>query len=129
MPVLEGYENADTPHAKTVMAPGWTYGCHSNKVGVRPLDQPKPIFVPAGSQVIWNPDLMAYVSVQILEEHTTHWLTHDPDGSMNGASRSLCPAPAGSVSRWISGGTANRAMSVLYSSRAVVFVSGLVCFP
>ena len=27
MPVLEGYANADTPHAKTVMAPGWTYGC------------------------------------------------------------------------------------------------------
>ena len=80
MAVREGYKHADTPHAKTVMAPGWTYGCHSNKVGVRPLDQPKPIFVPAGSQVIWNPDLMAYVSVQILEEHTTHWLTHDPDG-------------------------------------------------
>ena len=34
MPVLEGYENADTPHAKTVMAPGWTYGCHSSKVGI-----------------------------------------------------------------------------------------------
>lgn len=81
MAVREGYKHADTPHAKTVMAPGWTYGCHSNKVGVRPLDQPKPIFVPAGSQVIWNPDLMAYVSVQILEEHTTHWLTHDPDGT------------------------------------------------
>jgi len=36
MPVLEGYANADTPHAKTVMAPGWTYGCHSSKTGDKP---------------------------------------------------------------------------------------------
>ena len=40
MPVLEGYENADTPHAKTVMAPGWTYGCHSSKTGDKPRGGP-----------------------------------------------------------------------------------------
>ena len=49
MPVLEGYENADTPHAKTVMAPGWTYGCHSSKTGDKPRGGPSTSVVRFGS--------------------------------------------------------------------------------
>ena len=40
MAVREGYAHADTPHAKTVMAPGWTYGCHSSKTGDKPRGGP-----------------------------------------------------------------------------------------
>lgn len=35
MPVMPGYANADTPHARTVHLPsqGWRYGCHSARTG------------------------------------------------------------------------------------------------
>ena len=35
MPVMPGYANADTPHAKTVhlASQGWRYGCHSTRTG------------------------------------------------------------------------------------------------
>lgn len=31
MPTMEGYENADVPHEKTVMHDGYLYGCHTTK--------------------------------------------------------------------------------------------------
>ena len=35
MPVMPGYANADTPHARTVhlASQGWRYGCHSARTG------------------------------------------------------------------------------------------------
>ena len=35
MPVMPGYANADTPHARTVhlASQGWRYGCHSTRTG------------------------------------------------------------------------------------------------
>ena len=35
MPVMPGYANADTPHARTVhlASQGWRYGCHSSRTG------------------------------------------------------------------------------------------------
>lgn len=48
MAVREGYAHADTPHAKTVMAPGWTYGCHSSKTGDKPRGRPSSYMVRDG---------------------------------------------------------------------------------
>jgi len=41
MPVMPGYANADTPHARTVhlASQGWRYGCHSQHVGSGPRGQ------------------------------------------------------------------------------------------
>ena len=35
MPVMPGYANADTPHARTVhlASQGWRYGCHGTRTG------------------------------------------------------------------------------------------------
>ena len=53
MAVREGYKHADTPHAKTVMAPGWTYGCHSSKVGDRPRGGPATYRVQVHFDPLW----------------------------------------------------------------------------
>ena len=41
MPVMPGYANADTPHARTVhlAAHGWRYGCHSALTGEAKPDE------------------------------------------------------------------------------------------
>ena len=85
MPVLEGYENADTPHAKTVMAPGWTYGCHSSKVGDKPRGGTGTYMVIDGYLIgreYESEDGLARVAVSpAFREHTTHWLDTQPDGT------------------------------------------------
>ena len=85
MPVDPNHKHADVPHDKTVMAKGWTYGCHSSKVGARPLDKPKPIVVPSGRFPIrgvrfGDGDYVAVVGL-LVKEHTTHWLTKDHEGN------------------------------------------------
>lgn len=85
MPVLEGYENADTPHAKTVMAPGWTYGCHSSKVGDKPRGGTGtyPVF----DQYMFvekyesKDGVTRAAMAPTLRQYTTHWLDTHPDGS------------------------------------------------
>ena len=64
MPVLEGYENADTPHAKTVMAPGWTYGCHSSKTGDKPRGGPSTYRVQVGQRFTLDCGSMEATAVQ-----------------------------------------------------------------
>jgi hypothetical protein len=81
MPVLEGYENADTPHAKTVMAPGWTYGCHSSKTGDKPRGGPSTYRVQVGQRFTLDCGSMEATAVQISRPHTTHWLDTNPDGT------------------------------------------------
>ena len=85
MPVLEGYENADTPHAKTVMAPGWTYGCHSSKVGDKPrgglATYPVIDGFSLGNDAVDDNGVECVQRVPLLRLHTTHWLDTRPDGS------------------------------------------------
>lgn len=40
MPVDPNHPYADTPHPKTVQPAGWTYGCHSSKIGPAPRGKP-----------------------------------------------------------------------------------------
>ena len=85
MPVLEGYENADTPHAKTVMAPGWTYGCHSSKVGDKPrgglATYPVIDGFSLGNDAVDDNGVEYVQRVPLLRLHTTHWLDTRPDGT------------------------------------------------
>ena len=80
MPVLEGYENADTPHAKTVMAPGWTYGCHSSKTSDKPRGGPSTYRVQVGQRFTLDCGSMEATAIQVSRLHTTHWLDTNPDG-------------------------------------------------
>ena len=77
MAVREGYKHADTPHAKTVMAPGWTYGCHSSKTSDKPRGGPATYPVLDGY-------VMTAQSAAVMPRrrlHTTHWLDTNPDGT------------------------------------------------
>ncbi len=47
-PVDPNHPYADMPHPKTVPAPGWTYGCHSSKVGDLPRGRGKWLPKPCG---------------------------------------------------------------------------------
>ena len=73
MAVREGYKHADTPHAKTVMAPGWTYGCHSSKTGDKPRGRPSSYMVRDG--------YLRVTGTPAFREHTTHWLDTNPNGT------------------------------------------------
>ena len=81
MAVREGYKHADTPHAKTVMAPGWTYGCHSSKTGDKPRGGPSTYRVQVGQRFTLDCGSMEATAVQISRPHTTHWLDTNPDGT------------------------------------------------
>ena len=85
MAVREGYKHADTPHAKTVMAPGWTYGCHSSKTSDKPRGGPATYLVPDGlrfGDAVWSTDgFVGAPCALMVREHTTHWLDTNPDGT------------------------------------------------
>jgi len=85
MPVLDGYENADTPHAKTVMAPGWTYGCHSSKTSDKPRGGPATYPVidgyVIGDEYESEDGVLRVTGIPAFREHTTHWLDTNPDGT------------------------------------------------
>ena len=86
MAVREGYKHADTPHAKTVMAPGWTYGCHSSKTGDKPRGGPATYmvldgFVKTGLAKSGYGLHDTATVLQISRPHTTHWLDTNPDGT------------------------------------------------
>lgn len=86
MAVREGYAHADTPHAKTVMAPGWTYGCHSSKTSDKPRGGPATYmvldgFVKTGLAKSGYGLHDTATVLQISRPHTTHWLGTNPDGT------------------------------------------------
>lgn len=85
MAVREGYAHADTPHAKTVMAPGWTYGCHSSKTGDKPRGGPATYPVidgyVIGDEYESEDGVLRVTGIPAFREHTTHWLDVLPDGT------------------------------------------------
>lgn len=84
MPVREDHIYADVAHEKTVQKAGWTYGCHSSKVGDKPRGGPGTYKVRDGYRI----DIAAAEKigggllplVPIADSHTTHWLSHHADG-------------------------------------------------
>jgi len=88
MPVDPNHKHADVPHEKTVMAKGWTYGCHSSKTGDKPRGGPATYIVRDGfghaSQifdVVFRGALRLVVHVPLFRKHTTHWLDKDHEGN------------------------------------------------
>lgn len=92
MPVREGYEYADTAHEKTVQVAGWTYGCHSAKVGDALRGGPATYMVrdgyvkearPVGKPPRFSDEKVETVAVLIpvVRPHTTQWLDKHADGS------------------------------------------------
>lgn len=86
MAVREGYKHADTPHAKTVMASGWTYGCHSSKTGDKPRGGPAtyPVLDGYVTTALAKTNYGATDAVTVMpirRLHTTHWLDTNPDGT------------------------------------------------
>lgn len=73
MPVDPNHLHADVPHDKTVMAKGWTYGCHSSKTGDKPRGRPSSYMVRDG--------YLRVTGTPAFREHTTHWLTTDHEGN------------------------------------------------
>ena len=73
MPVDPNHVHADVPHDKTVMAKGWTYGCHSSKTGDKPRGRPSSYMVRDG--------YLRVTGTPAFREHTTHWLDKDPEGN------------------------------------------------
>lgn len=66
MPVKEGYAYADTPHEKTVIKPGWLYGCHSSNERVRP--GPRGQTVQKQDQDGWTIDGRRRMTVTVTEQ-------------------------------------------------------------
>ena len=90
MPVDPNHVHADVPHDKTVMAKGWTYGCHSSKTGDKPRGRPSSYMVRDGGRLeIPSSEALAryyrqggqLVLLQMVKEHTTHWLDKDHEGN------------------------------------------------
>ena len=73
MPVDPNHKHADVPHDKTVMAKGWTYGCHSSKTGDKPRGRPSSYMVRDG--------YLRVTGTPAFREHTTHWLDKDHEGN------------------------------------------------
>ena len=73
MPVDPNHVHADVPHDKTVMAKGWTYGCHSSKTGDKPRGRPSSYMVRDG--------YLRVTGTPAFREHTTHWLDKDHEGN------------------------------------------------
>jgi hypothetical protein len=73
MPVDPNHKHADVPHEKTVMAKGWTYGCHSSKTGDKPRGRPSSYMVRDG--------YLRVTGTPAFREHTTHWLDKDHEGN------------------------------------------------
>ena len=73
MPVDPNHVHADVPHEKTVMAKGWTYGCHSSKTGDKPRGRPSSYMVRDG--------YLRVTGTPAFREHTTHWLDKDHEGN------------------------------------------------
>lgn len=83
MPVREDHIHADIPHEKTVQKEGWTYGCHSSKVGDKPRGGAGTYSVRDGSQfeVLESEGvLVGCRATPTYRMHTTEWLTHHADG-------------------------------------------------
>lgn len=71
MPVDPNYIYADQAHEKTVRHAGWTYGCHSSKVGPGPRGEASTISVQDG----WTED-----GRRVMRPHVTEWLTINHEG-------------------------------------------------
>ena len=85
MPVREGYIYANDAHEKTKQEAGWTYGCHSSKVGDKPRGGTGTYMIIGGYLIgreYESEDGLAHVAVSpAFREHTTHWLDTQPDGT------------------------------------------------
>ena len=86
MPVDPNHVHADVPHEKTVMAKGWTYGCHSSKTGDKPRGGPATYmvldgFVKTGLAKSGYGLHDTATVLQISRPHTTHWLDKDHEGN------------------------------------------------
>lgn len=79
MPVREDHEYADVAHEKTIQRKGWTYGCHSSKIGDQPRGGPGTYIVRDGYMLTKLPDGF-YAGTPIFLRHTTHWLDKHADG-------------------------------------------------
>ena len=78
MPVREDHEYADVAHELTIKRAGWTYGCHSDKVGDAPRGGPNTYMVRDGYVKRWRGGYQ--VAIPVIREHSTHWLDKHADG-------------------------------------------------
>ena len=85
MPVDPNHVHADVPHEKTVMAKGWTYGCHSSKTGDKPRGGPATYPVidgyVIGDEYESEDGVLRVTGIPAFREHTTHWLDKDHEGN------------------------------------------------
>lgn len=84
MPVREDHEYADKAHEKTIQHAGWTYGCHSSKIGDKPRGGPGTYLVMDSFRVDdeyqSNDGVTRVACSPTFREHTTDWLSHHADG-------------------------------------------------
>ncbi len=80
MPVREGYIYANDAHEKTKQEAGWTYGCHSSKIGDKPRGGPGTYEVPIGRLAVGSKSDGTAINVLETQQHTTDWLSTHADG-------------------------------------------------
>lgn len=80
MPVREDHEYADKAHEKTIQHAGWTYGCHSSKIGDKPRGGPGTYWVRDGYRPVVMDGGDGYFLLPISVKHTTDWLSTHADG-------------------------------------------------
>ena len=71
MPVDPNHIYADQAHEKTVQRAGWTYGCHTEKVGPGPRGAATEIQVQHG----WTED-----GRRVMRPHVTEWREVNHEG-------------------------------------------------
>lgn len=96
MPTDPNYQFVDVAHPKTVVGAGWTYGCHSSKVGPGPRGRTRTATFQSGWRAVRRGDILTREPIMI--EVETPWLPK-PCGHIEQPRRGSDPACAGCQNR------------------------------
>lgn len=96
MPTDPNHAHADVAHPKTVMEAGWTYGCHTDKVGPGPRGCTRKAWVQDGWRTIRRGEIVTREPIMV--EVETKW-NSVACGHLMSAGQQSDPACAGCESR------------------------------